>query len=200
MATLVRIFLLLTVAGAIAGCGANWMSGGNLPGASRSAPPPPPPADMTYLRDATVKPDTGLEVAPAMDSALKWSEKCSKLSEELVRTQQQRRDAEEQSRKLNADIAKLRGEIDQYKKELGEANVMLLEVRQELDKWKANVLGFRDEMRGAQAAQLEALRKVLELLGGETPKQASGSTTQPAVNPTSAAKDMNHEVAKDTAR
>jgi hypothetical protein len=34
-------------------------------------------------------------------------------------------------------------------------------------KWKSDMLGFRSEMREAAKAQLEALLKVLEILGGK---------------------------------
>lgn len=53
---------------------------------------------------------------------------------------------------------------------------MLIELRGELTKWKSNVLGFRQEIQTAQQAQLEALQKVLRLLGGEVPEP----TTRPA--------------------
>lgn len=38
----------------------------------------------------------------------------------------------------------------------------------ELNGWKSNILGFRDEMRNADKAQLQALMRILEALGGET--------------------------------
>jgi hypothetical protein len=37
----------------------------------------------------------------------------------------------------------------------------------ELNNWKADVIGFRQEMRSAEKAQLEALLKILQILGGE---------------------------------
>jgi hypothetical protein len=43
----------------------------------------------------------------------------------------------------------------------------LIEMLSELNNWKNNILGFRGEMREAAKAQLEALLKVLEVLGGE---------------------------------
>jgi 5-enolpyruvylshikimate-3-phosphate synthase len=36
-----------------------------------------------------------------------------------------------------------------------------------LNNWKMNILGYRDEMRDAETAQLEALLKILKALGGE---------------------------------
>ena len=45
--------------------------------------------------------------------------------------------------------------------------VASLEMHVELNQWKADVLGFRDEMRKAEAAQLQALGKILRILGAE---------------------------------
>ena len=41
----------------------------------------------------------------------------------------------------------------------------------ELTNWKTNVLGFREEIRSAEQAQLDALHRVLKLLGGELDEQ-----------------------------
>jgi len=64
-------------------------------------------------------------------------------------------------------IAALEAKLKQTQKELGEANELLIEMLTELNTWKSNILGFRGEMRDAAKAQLEALLKVLEILGGE---------------------------------
>ena len=37
----------------------------------------------------------------------------------------------------------------------------------QLNKWKGDVLGFRDEMRKAQATQLGALKQIMQILGAE---------------------------------
>ncbi len=37
----------------------------------------------------------------------------------------------------------------------------------ELVKWKSDVLGFRDEMRKAQSVQLQALTRIMKILGAE---------------------------------
>jgi uncharacterized protein YeaO (DUF488 family) len=55
-------------------------------------------------------------------------------------------------------------------KELAEANEFLQQMHVELNKWKSDVLGFREEMRQAQQAQLEALAKILRVLGAEPVK------------------------------
>jgi hypothetical protein len=52
-------------------------------------------------------------------------------------------------------------------KELMDANEMLIEMRKELDGWKANVLGFREESNYVHKEQVKALVKILKLLGAE---------------------------------
>lgn len=135
----------------------------------------PEGGDATYLLDATVRGETN-EGPSAVQSALVWSEKYAQAAEKLVRLQQVNQALEENNRKLLARIAKLQIDDQTSKKELNEANAMLIELREELTKWKANVLGFRQEIQTAQQAQLEALQKVLKLLGGEVPEP----TTRPA--------------------
>jgi hypothetical protein len=58
--------------------------------------------------------------------------------------------------------------MKQTKKELNEANNFLQEMQLELNQWKGDVLGFRDEMRRAQKSQLDALSRILRILGAET--------------------------------
>src|SRR4030042_255070 len=67
-------------------------------------------------------------------------------------------------------------------KERGEANDLLTEMRVELNNWQANVIGFRDEMRDADKAQLEALLKILQVLGGETKTQSVSDLKKDSAN------------------
>ena len=68
---------------------------------------------------------------------------------------------------LNRQISELNTELDTARTELTEANEFLQQMHAELGKWKADVLGYRDEMRRAQVAELEALKKILKILGAE---------------------------------
>lgn len=191
-----RRIIPLTMAAALAltGCGNFYPFGAQAP-----SPPPaesktetPKTGEATYLSQLGVRADEKPEGTTAVESALKWSEKYSRAVEELILAQRKLGEVEEQHRKLASELAKVRSESEQDKKELAEANAMLMEMRGELDRWKANVLGFRDEMRRAQTAQLEALRRILEMLGGEMPKVAAPST-QPAANQAAKAKDPTGE-------
>ena len=160
---------------ALAGC-SQWpqmSQPGNPPPATTAQKPAAP-----YLDKGLVKGDLGED--GAVSAALAWSEKHAKLSEELLRAQQAKHDLEEANRKLAAQVVLLQADSQASQKELAEAHQMLQEMRKDLDQWKTNVLGFRDEIRQAEQAQAEALRKVLVLLGAEVP---AASTTRPATQP-----------------
>ena len=80
---------------------------------------------------------------------------------------QQKEDFVAQNQQLKERVTALEGQLQQTEKELTEANDLLIEMRIELNNWKTDVLGFRNEMRDAETAQLEALLKILRVLGGE---------------------------------
>jgi DNA repair exonuclease SbcCD ATPase subunit len=148
-------------------------------------PSPAPAGQADYLGPATLKDETGREIPSATDSAVEWSVKYAQTSEKLLAAQRENQELMEKIRALAGQAAKLQAELDGSKKQLKDADAMLLELRTELEKWKTNVLGFREEMRAADQAQLEALHKVLRLLGGEAPR-VQGSQEHPP----SAAKEI----------
>jgi septal ring factor EnvC (AmiA/AmiB activator) len=181
--------LVTTALLAVSWAGCNMMSpqaetakpAAAAPTASASERSTPPAAGNSgYLGKMAVKSEgPNGESASAVDSAIAWSEKYSKVSEELVKTQQEKHDLEDKNQKLIAQITKLQNDQEASQRELTEANQLLLDMRQDLEKWKANVIGFREEMRASNKAQLEAMKKVIVLLGGEVPS-ASLAATQPA--------------------
>jgi len=61
----------------------------------------------------------------------------------------------------------LESDLEQTRKDLAEANEFLGQMHLELNKWKTDVLGFRQEIRQAQQVQMEALGKILRILGAE---------------------------------
>ncbi len=103
----------------------------------------------------------------AVQSALMWSQKYDDLT---VKTEKLK-DINDTLTKENAEFRQqttvLKLDLDQTKKELNEANNFLQDMHLELNKWKSDVLGFRDEIRRAQAAELEALSRILRVLGAE---------------------------------
>jgi len=103
----------------------------------------------------------------AVESAIELSEKYAKLSDEASQLRQQNSQLISRNQQLRDQINNIEAQLQQTQKELSEANKVLIDMRVELNSWKSNVLGFRDEMREAETAQLEALIKILHVLGGE---------------------------------
>ncbi len=109
----------------------------------------------------------------AVDSAIELAKEHARLSEETSALRQKNQGLIAENRQLKDRIAALEPELTQTKKELTEANDLLIEMRIELNNWKADILGFRDEIRYADKAQLEALLRILTVLGGEIKTEAS---------------------------
>jgi hypothetical protein len=127
--------------------------------------------------------DTPLEGRTAVESAIELSEKYARLSDQTVTLREENQRLVAENEALLQQIAALEGKLKQTQKELGEANDLLIEVLSELNNWKSNILGFRTEMREAAKAQLEALLKVLEVLGGETEAGDLGRRHAATLNP-----------------
>jgi len=110
-----------------------------------------------------------------VESAMELSKKHAKLSEEAAVLRQQNKDIIAQKQQLEDHVVALEAQLRQTQKELTEANDLLISMRIELNNWKVDILGFRDEIRDAETAQLEALLKILKVLGGEVKtKSAQG--------------------------
>ena len=117
--------------------------------------------------DATRFQDTPLEGRTAVESAIELSEKYARLSDQTVALREENQRLTSENDNLRQQIGTLETRLSQTQKELNEANDLLIEMLTELNNWKTNILGFRSEMREAAKAELEALLKVLEILGGE---------------------------------
>jgi hypothetical protein len=103
-----------------------------------------------------------------VESSMLLSEKYAALAVDSEKLRQENKRLTDENVALNGKVVKLQADYDQASKELKEANSMAIDLRIELNNWKNNVLGFRDEMRESQKAQLEALVKIMQLLGGES--------------------------------
>ena len=88
-------------------------------------------------------------------------------SEKVATLRQENKDIVTRNNELEAQAAAVGGQLQQTQKELAEANDLLIEMRIELNNWKADIIGFRDEMRDAETAQLETLFRILKALGGQ---------------------------------
>jgi chromosome segregation ATPase len=110
---------------------------------------------------------TAAEERTAVESAVQLSEKYAALTQEAAELGNSKTKLTEENTRLRGKVAALQLELEQTQKELTEANELLREMLAELNNWKSNVLGFQQEMREADKTQLEALLKILKLLGGE---------------------------------
>jgi chromosome segregation ATPase len=114
------------------------------------------------------------------DSAVDLSEKYALLSDELAALRAKNQDLLSENTNLKENLASCNAQLQQSQKELTQANDLLIEMRLELNNWKTDVLGYRDEMRLAQKAQLESLIKILQLLGGEVAEEANQTPAKSA--------------------
>jgi regulator of replication initiation timing len=130
-------------------------------------PKPVEPVQQTDAAALKRFQDTNTESASAVDTAIELSKKYAALSEEMAKLQSEKLSLTAENNQLKQRLAAMEPEAAAAKKELAEANDLLVEMRIELNNWKTDVLGFRDEMRQADKAQLEALIKILGILGGE---------------------------------
>jgi chromosome segregation ATPase len=122
----------------------------------------------------------------AVESAMQLSEKYAELCEEAVALREKNQNLIDENSQLKERISVLEADLKKTQKELTEANDLLIEMRIELNNWKMDVIGFRDEIRQAESAQLEALLKILKILGGEVtvesvPGEDKGSTAVSSV-------------------
>jgi peptidoglycan hydrolase CwlO-like protein len=134
---------------------------------------PPPQAQSEKF----VQPDT--KAPTAVESAIIWSDKYAKLSEQMEKVRKANLDLTEENRNLTNQVTGIQAQLDQAKKELAEANTLLVDMQKELTNWKTDVLGFRDEMRKAQRAQIDALTHIIVLLGGEIPPAVAADANTP---------------------
>ena len=116
--------------------------------------------------------DTPLEGKTVVQSAMELSEKYASLSDQATAMRQENQRLAAENEELKRQMAGTEAKLLQTQKELGEANQLLIEMLTELNNWKTNILGFRGEMRDAAKAELEALLKILTVLGGETDAKA----------------------------
>jgi len=117
----------------------------------------------------------GPEAQTVVASAMKLSEEYSSLNQEAALLRQQNEDLIAKNRQLNEQVVSLDGQLQQTQKELAEANSLLIDMRVELNNWKADILGFRDEMRNAETAQLETLLRILKVLGGQVTTESANA-------------------------
>ena len=139
---------------------------------------PPPGQGTPHLGTATVVDESGQSTAGAVERARNWSKKYSSLAEKYIKVQEDNRTLTDKNRQLAGQVEKLGAQLAQARKELREANAMLSDMNNELAQWKRDVLGFREEIRRAQQAQMGLMTKMVRLLGGEVPEVVAKAKEQ----------------------
>ena len=190
---------LLAAAAALAGCEQTGIL--TSPPAAPQAPEPrlqspeplvKPGGQADYMAETAVKGDDETPGEGAVDIALEWSRKYAEATEELLQSRKDSKELTEENKKLLAQAARLQMQLDQSQQELGEANEMLVELGRELREWKSNVLGYRGEMLQAHQVQMEAIKKIMVLLGAEmAPPETAAGDKQAA-----SSKDLASETSK----
>jgi len=113
------------------------------------------------FQEATTKNPTVVE------SAIELSDKYAKLIEEASYLKQENQSLASRNQQLKDQVTEIESKLRETQDELKDTTEVLVEMRLELNNWKTDVLGFREEMRNAQSAQLQALMKIMKALGGE---------------------------------
>ena len=117
--------------------------------------------------------EPALEGPTVVESAMKLSGEYARLTHEAAILRQQNEDFIAQNRQLSEQVVSLDAQLQQAQKELAEANSLMIEMRVELNNWKTDILGFRNEMRNAETAQLETLLRILKVLGGQVTSESA---------------------------
>jgi outer membrane murein-binding lipoprotein Lpp len=117
--------------------------------------------------------ESGSESPTVVESAMKLSGQYARLSREATELRQQNQELAAKNQQLNDRVSSLDAQLQQAHKELAEANGLLIDMRVELNNWKADILGFRNEMRNAETAQLETLLRILKVLGGQVTTESA---------------------------
>ena len=103
----------------------------------------------------------------AVQSAVAWAQRYDELTTKNEATMAKSNKLFLENNDLKQQVSKLKADLDMANTELAEANKFMQDMHGELTKWKTDVLGFRDEMRNARTSELEALAKILSILGAE---------------------------------
>ncbi len=109
----------------------------------------------------------------AVESAIELSKEYAKLSEEAAVLRRENQDLITMNRQHKDQNTALEAQLQQTQKELTEANDLMIEMRIELNNWRTDILGFRDEIRQADTTQLQALLRILKILGAEIKEQSA---------------------------
>ncbi|MEN6309379.1 MAG: hypothetical protein ABFD91_16655 [Anaerohalosphaeraceae bacterium] len=97
-----------------------------------------------------------------------WAQRYEESSRQNEKLRENSSNLVLENARLMQENEKLKLELQECRRDIEQSNTLLEQAHVELSKWKADVLGFRDEIRQAQTAQLSALTKILRVLGAES--------------------------------
>jgi len=173
-------FVLLSLIILVCGCSkTSWFSSRRVPQSIAGEPQ----IDQSSAIEKRFN-ETSTNNPTVVESALDLSKKYALLSEQAAAMKQENQRYSVENRSLKERVALLEAELKQTKKDLTESTDLLISMRVELNNWKNNVIGFRDEMRQADSEELKVLLEILKILGGEIKADTSNSdqTAQPEVS------------------
>jgi len=124
--------------------------------------------------------EPGARGPTVVESAMELSEKYAKLSDEASSLREKIQNLTAENNRLKEQLTDTETRLQKAEKELTETNDLLVQMRIELNNWKVTILGFRNEMRDAQKAQLEAMMKILSALGAEVKTELADVNTEAA--------------------
>ncbi|MCK4291775.1 MAG: hypothetical protein KAY65_01155 [Planctomycetes bacterium] len=127
--------------------------------------------------------DSSQEGLTVVESAMELSAKYAKLAEQTAAVKEKNQELISENQRLKDRLVPCDAQLKQAQKELAEANDLLIEMRIELNNWKTDILGFRNEMREANKAEIEALIKILRVLGGETKAESTANNNDSNTSP-----------------
>jgi regulator of replication initiation timing len=105
-----------------------------------------------------------------------WAQRYDELLKQSEQMRKENAKVLEENNRLQQEMGKMKLDLEQTRRDVEQSNTLLQQAHVELSKWKADVLGFRDEMRQSQTAQMTALSRILRILGAESalpPKEAA---------------------------
>ena len=153
----VREWIIVAAIGLSGGC--QWdMAGMGLTPKAAPAPTTRPvakaPADNakppeSYLAKNGPKESSAGQMA--VESALNWANKYAQSMQTIAELQRESRDQQKESQALQQQNVKLQDDLAAAQKELKDANALLIEMRQELTKWKTERPGVPNRNEGSPA-------------------------------------------------
>lgn len=163
-------YLLLGTILVLAGC--RWTQERIIPLNTPQTETPKEPAPLTVQQDSASLERRFTSAVDSQPDPVQTITLWAQRYEEASRQNEQLRENSSklvlENARLMQENEKLKLELAQCRKDMEQSNALLEQAHVELSKWKADVLGFREEIRQAQAAQLSALTQILRVLGAES--------------------------------